>query len=110
MTRKVVVTGIGAVSPNGVGREQFWRATRDGVSGVGRISRFDPSTHLVQVAGEVKDFDETKYVTAKDRPHVSRVVPLAVSAVQEALEDAGIETARMNRDKLREIGVMVGSG
>jgi 3-oxoacyl-[acyl-carrier-protein] synthase II len=64
-----------------VGRENFWRATREGVSGVRRIRRFDPSNHAVQVAGEVVDFDEHQYVEPKDRPHVSRAVPLAVAAV-----------------------------
>ncbi len=110
MARRVVVTGIGAVSPNGVGREEFWHATRDGVSGVRRISRFDPSRHAVQVAGEVVDFDEFRYVEPKDRPHVSRAVPMAVAAVAEALRDAGIDPGAMTRDKLRGIGVIVGSG
>ncbi len=110
MARRVVVTGIGAVSPNGVGREKFWQATRDGVSGVRRISRFDPSRHAVQVAGEVVDFDEFRYVEPKDRPHVSRAVPMAVAAVAEALRDAGIDPGAMTRDKLRGIGVIVGSG
>src|SRR3954468_9318437 len=108
MARRVVVTGIGAVSPNGIGREQFWTATRNGISGVSRITRFNPNTHLVQVAGEIKEFNETKYVSPKDRPHVSRVVPLAIAAVKQAVEDAGMEPASMTRDQLREIGVLVG--
>ncbi len=110
MARRVVVTGIGAVSPNGVGRENFWRATRDGVSGIRRIRCFDPSRHTVQVAGEVVNFDEHSYVEPKDRPHVSRAVPLAIAAVEEALQDAGIDPASMARDQLRRIGVIVGSG
>src|SRR5262249_60116672 len=102
--RRVVITGIGAVSPNGIGRERFWQATRCGVSGVRRITRFDPSGFQVQVAGEVPDeFDETEYVTAKDRPHVSRSVPLAAGAVAEALEDAGLDARAMNRHQLRQI-------
>jgi len=110
MARRVVVTGIGAVSPNGIGRENFWRATRDGVSGIRRIRRFDPSAHSVQVAGEVVDFDENRYVEPKDRPHVSRAVPMAVAAVEEALADSGVDPGAMNRDQLRKVGVMVGSG
>ena len=110
MARRVVVTGIGAVSPNGVGRENFWRATRNGVSGVRRISLFDPSAHAVQVAGQVVDFDEHRYVEPKDRPHVSRAVPLAAAAVEEALSDAGLDPGSMTRDQLRSIGVIVGSG
>lgn len=108
--RRVVVTGIGAVSPNGVGREAFWRATRNGISGVRRIERFDPSHLSVQIAGQVPAFDEERWVTSKDRPHVSRTVPLAAAATAEALEDAGLDTGSMDRDKLREIAVCVGSG
>ena len=108
--RRVVVTGIGAVSPNGAGREQFWEATRTGRSGVGRITRFDAAAHSVRIAGEVKGFREEDFVEPKDRPHVSRVVPLARAATREALEDAGLDASRMDREALRGIGVMVGSG
>src|SRR6478735_7235752 len=109
--RRVVITGIGAVSPNGIGREAFWEATRNGVSGVRRITRFDPSAYQVQVAGQVSDeFDEKKYVEIKDRPHVSRAVPLAAASVAEAVADAGLDVNAMSRDELRGIGVIVGSG
>ncbi len=109
--RRAVITGIGAVSPNGIGRECFWAATRNGISGVKRISRFDPSGFAVQVAGEVPgEFDEKRWVEAKDRPHVSRAVPLAAASVAEALEDAGLDPRGMSRDELRGIGVIVGSG
>ena len=108
---RVAVTGIGAVSPNGIGRETFWKATVNGESGVRRITRFDPSGFAVQVAGQVPDeFDEKKYVEVKDRPHVSRAVPLAAASVAEALADAALAPASMSRDELRQIGVIVGSG
>src|SRR5437899_2668703 len=110
MKRRVVVTGIGAVSPNGIGRENFWAATKSGKSGVRRISRFDPAGFQVQIAGEVTGFDETAWVDPKDRPHVSRCVPLGVAAAKEAVADAGIEPQRMSREELRSIGVLVGSG
>jgi 3-oxoacyl-[acyl-carrier-protein] synthase II len=111
MARRVVITGMGAVSPNGVGRECFWTATRNGRSGVRRISRFDATGFQVQVAGEVPDeFQEDQWVSAKDRPHVSRAVPMAVAAVTEAFADAGLETAAMSREQLQDIGVIVGSG
>ena len=110
MTKRIVVTGIGVVSPNGIGREAFWEATRKGVSGVRNIGRFPADNYAVRIAGEVTGFDEDAYVAPKDRPHVSRVVPLAVAATEEALQDAGLETARMGRDELRRIGVLVGSG
>jgi 3-oxoacyl-[acyl-carrier-protein] synthase II len=110
MKRRVVVTGIGAISPNGASREKFWEATRSGRSGVRRISRFDPAGFPVQIAGEVVDFDETAWVQIKDRPHVSRCVPLALAAADEALTDAGIDPSHLSRDELRSIGVLIGSG
>jgi 3-oxoacyl-[acyl-carrier-protein] synthase II len=110
MKKRVVVTGIGAVSPNGIGREAFWSATRGGVSGVRPITRFDASRFSVRIAGEITGFDESEYVAAKDRPHVSRCVPLGYAAAKEAVADAGIEPENMTREELRTIGVIVGSG
>jgi 3-oxoacyl-[acyl-carrier-protein] synthase II len=108
---RVAVTGIGAVSPNGIGRESFWKASVKGESGVRTITRFDPSSFAVRVAGQVPDeFDEKEYVEVKDRPHVSRAVPLAAASVAEAVADAGLDPAAMSRDELRRIGVIVGSG
>ena len=79
-----MITGIGAVSPNGIGTEAFWKATRQGESGIGPITRFDTADFAVRVAGEVKGFREEDYVSPKDRPHVSRVAPLAIAAVEPA--------------------------
>ncbi len=108
--RRAVVTGIGAVSPNGIGRERFWKATREGMSGVGKITRFDASGFIARVAGEVSGFDEGRYFEPKERQHVSRAAPMAIAAVEEAFDDAGIEPKRMGREELRKIGVMLGSG
>src|SRR5258708_17085416 len=110
MKRRVVITGLGAVSHNGIGVEAFWHATRQGTSGVGPITRFDTSDLAVRVAGEVKGFVEEDYVAPKDRPHVSRVTPLAIAATGEALASAGLDPKTLTRDELREIGVVVGSG
>ena len=110
MKRRVVVTGIGAVSPNGIGREAFWAATLRGESGVRSIERFDASGLAVRIAGQVENFDELQYVTRKDRPHVSRAAPFAIAAAGEALTDAGLDTAAMPREELRQMGVVVGSG
>ena len=69
-SRRVVITGIGAVSPNGIGREHFWHATRAGTSGVGRISAFDPEDQPTRIAGEVGDFQPTAWIDPKDMRHV----------------------------------------
>jgi 3-oxoacyl-[acyl-carrier-protein] synthase II len=110
MKRRVVVTGVGAVSPNGVGREAFWAATVQGVSGVRKITLFDAESLEVQIAGQISDFDELRYVSRKERQHVSRLVPLGLAAIQEALADAGLDPGSLTLDELRRIGVMVGSG
>ena len=88
MLPRVVITGIGVVSPNGMGKEAFCRAILAGKSGVKRISRFDPSDLPVHIAGEIPDFDELAWVEARERKHVSRVVPLALAASSEAISDA----------------------
>ena len=85
--RRVVITGIGALSPNGNGREAFWKATKNGESGVGTITHFNPEGFQVRIAGEVRGFSTEDWVDVKDRPHVSRVVPLARAAANEALEE-----------------------
>src|SRR2546421_466221 len=85
MLPRVVITGIGVVSPNGIGKEAFCRAILDGKSGVKRISRFDASCLPVQIAGEIPDFDEQAWVDVRERKHVSRVVPLAIAASTEAI-------------------------
>lgn len=107
---RVVITGMGCVSPNGVGNEAFCRAVLTGRSGVKRVTCFDPSELPVQIAGEVTDFDELAWVEARERKHVSRVVPLALAASTEALRDAGIEPSRLSLAEQREIGVVLGSG
>ena len=110
MTPRVVITGMGVVSPNGIGKEDFCRAILAGKSGVKRISRFDPSDLPVHIAGEIPEFDEVAWIDPKERKHVSRVVPLAIAASTEALADAGIEPSAMTVEEQREIGVILGSG
>ncbi|HEX4487731.1 MAG TPA: beta-ketoacyl-[acyl-carrier-protein] synthase family protein [Terriglobales bacterium] len=110
MLPRVVITGMGVVSPNGMGKEAFCRAVLGGKSGVKRISRWDPSDLPVQIAGEISDFDELAWVDARERKHVSRVVPLAIAASSEALKDANIAYADMSMEQKREIGVILGTG
>src|SRR5271166_4931246 len=110
MKKRVIITGMGVVSPNGIGNEAFCRAILAGTSGVKRVRTFDPSDLPVQIAGEVQDFDELAWVDAHERKHVSRVVPLALAASTEALRDAGIDTSQLTLEQQREIGVLLGSG
>ncbi len=107
---RVVITGMGVVSPNGIGKEAFCLAVLAGKSGVKRISRFDPSDLPVHIAGEIPDFDESAWIDARERKHVSRVVPLAVAASSEAIKDAGLDPTAMSMDEKREIGVILGTG
>ena len=110
MLPRVVITGMGVVSPNGIGKEAFCRAILAGKSGVKRISRFDPSDLPVHIAGEIPEFDELAWVDARERKHVSRVVPLAVAASNEAIQDAALDPTMMSMDEKREIGVILGTG
>ncbi|MGH9514934.1 MAG: beta-ketoacyl-[acyl-carrier-protein] synthase family protein [Terriglobales bacterium] len=110
MTPRVVVTGMGAVSPNGIGKEAFCRAVLAGKSGVKRISRFDSSNLAVHIAGEIPEFNELAWVEAKERKHVSRVVPLCLAATTEAVNDAGLDMAAMSVEEKREIGIVLGTG
>lgn len=110
MNRRVVITGMGVVSPNGIGNEAFCRAILSGKSGVKKITRFDSSFLPVHIAGEVQDFDELAWVDARERKHVSRSVPLAVAASTEAVADAGLEPQSMSPGQKQEIGVILGSG
>src|SRR5438034_9233218 len=91
--RRVVITGMGAVSPNGVGNPSFSQAVLDGRSGVRRISRFDASEISVQIAGEVADFDELAWVDRRERKHVFRVRPLPRAGATGALGGAGIDVS-----------------
>src|SRR5688572_19455470 len=108
--RRVVITGMGCVTPLGIGRETFWRGLLAGDSGVRRISAFDPSSFPVQIAAEVPSFDWQAQLNPKDRKHVPRTVPLALAAAREALEDARIFPNDLSLDERRAIGVQLGTG
>ena len=110
LKRRVVITGMGAISPNGIGRQAFAEAILAGRSGVQRISHFDPSEISVQIAGEVRGFDELEWVDRRERKHVSRVLPLALAAASEALQQAGVDTASLPLEQRRRFGVILGSG
>lgn len=108
--RRVVLTGMGCVTPIGIGREAFWTALINGKSGVRRIESFDVSKSPVKIAAQVPDFDWEAQLNPKDRKHVPRTVPLALAAAREALTDADLHPADLSLDQKRAIGVVLGTG
>ena len=110
MLRRVVITGLGAVSPNGIGQKEFWKNTCKGISGIDRITSFDPVGLACQIAGEVTNFDPSLYYSAADLKKLPRTVPLAAAATQEALENAGIDLDYFSEEDFESLGVLVGSG
>ncbi len=110
MPPRVVITGMGIISPNGLGKPAFTSAILAGKSGIKRISRFDPAGLPVHIAGEIPEFDEFAWVDARERKHVSRVVPLAIAASTEALQDARLDPAAMTAEEKQQIGVILGRG
>ncbi len=108
--RRVVITGMGCVTPIGIGRETFWKSLIEGRSGVARIDAFDVSKSPVQIAAQVRGFDWEAQLNPKDRKHVARTVPLALAAAREALADAKLDTTNLSLDQRRAIGVVLGTG
>src|ERR1044071_497 len=108
--RRVVITGMGCVTPLGIGREAFWNGLITGQSGVRRIEAFDPSSFPVQIAAEIPSFDWQSQLNPKDRKHVPRTVPLALAAAREALEDAKLFTNDLSLPERRAFGVELGTG
>jgi 3-oxoacyl-[acyl-carrier-protein] synthase II len=108
--RRVAITGMGCVTPIGIGREAFWSALCNGESGVHRIEAFDVSNAPVKIAAEVRGFDWRAQLNPKDRKHVPRTVPLALAAAREALDDANVFPGDLSLEERRSIGVVVGTG
>ena len=108
--RRVVITGMGCVTPIGIGRVAFWRALIEGKSGVRRITSFDTESSPVKIAAEVNGFDWEAQLNPKDRKHVPRTVPLALAAAREALDDARLSTEELSLEDRRGIGVVLGTG
>src|SRR5215467_11975105 len=106
-TRRVVITGVGAVTPVGNTAEEFWAALTQGKSGIGPITRFDASPLPTRIAGEVKGFDALRYVDKKDDRKLDPFLKYAIACAVMAVEDAGLNVERV--DKAR-FGVLVGSG
>lgn len=105
--RRVVVTGLGIVSPVGNSVAEAWQNLMAGRSGIGRISKFDASAFASQIAGEVKGFDVTQYLSAKDARRMDTFIHFGLAAGIDAIKDSGLEVTDANRER---IGVNIGSG
>jgi len=96
MTASVVVTGLGIASPNGLGVKDYWSATLGGKNGIGRITRFDPSSYPARLAGEIPGFVAEDHLPSRILPQTDRVTRLALVATDWALQDAGVDSAQMS--------------
>ena len=105
MRRRVVITGLGVIAPNGVGKRAFWGALKQGRSGIRRITRFNPEIFPTQFAGE-SDFDPAKFISAKQMRRMDRTSHLAVSAAKMGIEDSGLDIQKEDPER---IGVMIGT-
>lgn len=105
--RRVVITGLGIVSPVGIGLQESWSNILAGKSGITRITRFDPTLFACQIAGDVKNFDVGQYLNAKDARRMDVFIQYGMVAAIEAVKDAGLEVTEENAER---IGVNIGSG
>jgi len=99
-SRRVAVTGVGLVSPLGIGTQENWEALKAGKSGIGPITRFDASQYPVRIAGEVKGFDPSLYVSKKDIKKMDTFILYGMGASHYALEDAGFRVTPENAERI----------
>jgi 3-oxoacyl-[acyl-carrier-protein] synthase II len=104
--RRVVITGMGVIAPNGIGLRDFWSSLSRGRSGIKKITRFNGSLYPVQIAGEVQDFDPLIYMTPKRMRHMDRFAQFAIACTKMALEDSKLDLTNTNTDR---IGIALGS-
>ena len=107
MSRRVVVTGMGAITPIGLGVDEFWNAVKEGKTGFAEITHFDASEYKAKLAAEVKDFDAKNYMDVKEAKRMELFSQYAVAATKEALEDAGID---MEKEDPYRVGTAIGCG
>ncbi|HWQ68641.1 MAG TPA: beta-ketoacyl-ACP synthase II [Patescibacteria group bacterium] len=105
--RRVVVTGLGVVAPNGIGVDTFWKSLMNGVSGIDRITRFDASRHDTKIAAEVKGFDPLLYMEKKEVKKMDRFIHYAMAGAVMAVDDAQLVVKDIERSR---IGVLIGTG
>lgn len=105
--KRVVITGVGAITPVGTGKEKMWNNIKAGVCGVDTISKFDASEYACQIAAEVKDFEVTDYIDKKEAKRMDPFVQYAVAAAKMAVEDSGLDMEKENPER---VGCFIGSG
>jgi 3-oxoacyl-[acyl-carrier-protein] synthase II len=105
--RRVAVTGLGLVTPLGIGTEHTWEALKSGESGIGRITQFDASAFATRIAGEVRGFNPEDYIEPKEVKKMDRFIHLSVAAARMAVDDSGLVIGGAKADR---VGVIVGSG
>ncbi|MBI3781703.1 MAG: beta-ketoacyl-ACP synthase II [candidate division NC10 bacterium] len=105
--RRVVVTGLGAIAPNGIGTETFWENLVNGVSGIDRITRFDASHHDTKIAGEIKGFDPLLYMEKKEVKKMDLFIHYALAGAIMAVDDAHLMFDQVERSR---VGVLIGTG
>jgi 3-oxoacyl-[acyl-carrier-protein] synthase II len=104
---RVVITGLGAITPVGSGKDEFWNSLISGKSGIGYVTKFDTKDHEVKIAAEVKDFDPTKYMGKKDAKRMDLFSQYAIAATKQALDDSEIDLEKVD---LERAGTIIGSG
>jgi len=107
LNNRVVITGIGVISPIGTGKDAFWQALLEGKNGIGKITRFDAADYGAQIAGEVKDFDPKDYIDRKEARRMDRYAQFAVAATGMALKDAALD---LDKEDHERIGTYIGAG
>lgn len=107
MKRRVVITGLGIISPIGIGKTEFWNSLLEGKSGITHITRFDTEGYSTTIAGEVKDFVPEDYIDKKEAKKMDRFTQYAVAASKLAIEDANIDLRNIKKERF---GVIIGSG
>lgn len=107
MKNRVVVTGIGAVTPIGIGKEAYWKALREGVVGVDLITKFDTTEYTTKIAAEVKNFEPDQYMAKKEAKRMDRFTQFAVAASQLAINDSALDLEKIDAERF---GVVIGSG
>jgi len=105
--KRVVITGVGAVTPIGIGKEEFWKNIKAGVCGIDRVSRFDPSDFDCQIAAEVKGFDPAAFMDKKEAKRMDLFVQYAVASAKMAVDDAKLDVEKEDPERM---GCMIGSG